>query len=138
MSTVLERFRNLSTYEWFNTALLIRKEVTLLVSSAAMPKSYRFTFAVPMVETARALVSALVMSDAFYPNSEQNAIQRRNYMTLAIGHCEQLQQDLQCLLDMGFIKVSRIERISTMLDRDIALIKGARKGVKVVNTRKNA
>ena len=38
------RNRNLSTFEYFNTAVSIRNEVTRLVTSGAVPKSYRFIF----------------------------------------------------------------------------------------------
>ena len=72
MSTVLERYRDLSNFEYFTTATRVRKEITALVTSAAMPKSYRFVLAVPMAETARSLVNNLVTANAFYPNTEHN------------------------------------------------------------------
>lgn len=65
MSTVLERYRDLSNFEYFTTATRVRKEITALVTSAAMPKSYRFVLAVPMAETARSLVNNLVTANAF-------------------------------------------------------------------------
>lgn len=132
LSTVLARFRDLSNYEYFNTAVQIRKEVTALVTSAAMPKSYRFVFAVPMAETARSIVHNLVTANAFYPNTEHNVVQRRHYMTLAVADCEQLLQDFQCLIDLGVVKVSRCARIAEDTERAIRLIKGARKGVKLI------
>lgn len=84
MSTVLERYRDLSNFEYFTTATRVRKEITALVTSAAMPKSYRFVLAVPMAETARSLVSNLVTANAFYPNTEHNVTrQRRKLKKLA-------------------------------------------------------
>ena len=50
------RNRNLSSFEYFNTAVAIRYDVTRLVTSRDVPKSYRFIFAVPMAETARSVV----------------------------------------------------------------------------------
>ena len=132
MSTVLERYRDLSNFEYFTTATRVRKEITALVTSAAMPKSYRFVLAVPMAETARSLVSNLVTANAFYPNTEHNVTQRRHYMTLAVANCEQLLQDLQCLIDLGIIKVSRCVRIADDVETAAKLIKGARKGVKLI------
>ena len=35
MSTVLERYRDLSNFEYFTTATRVRKEITALVTSAA-------------------------------------------------------------------------------------------------------
>ena len=132
MSTVLARYRNISSYEYFNTALRVRKEVTALVTSAAMPKTYRFVLAVPMAQTARDIVSNIVTANAFYPNTERNVLQRKRYLTLAVAACETLLQDLQCLADLGVVKVSRCERLANDVETAVKLIKGARKGVKLV------
>lgn len=132
MSTVLARYRDLSNYEYFTTAVRIRKEITALVTSSALPKSYRFVFAVPMAETARSIVHNLVTANAFYPNTEHNVCQRRHCMTLAVADCEQIMQDLQCLIELGIVKVSRCERMAEDVETAIKLIKGARKGVKLI------
>lgn len=122
----------MSNYEYFTTAVRIRKEITALVTSSALPKSYRFVFAVPMAETARSIVHNLVTANAFYPNTEHNVCQRRHYMTLAVADCEQIMQDLQCLIELGIVKVSRCERMAEDVETAIKLIKGARKGVKLI------
>ena len=132
MSTVLERYRDISSFEYFNTALRVRRDVTALVTSAAFPKSYRFVLAVPMAETARSLVYNLVTANAFYPNTDHNVTQRRHYMTLAVADCEQLLQDLQCVIDLGVVKVSRCARVADDVETAAKLIKGARKGVKLI------
>lgn len=125
----------MSNFEYFNTALRVRKEVTALVTSAAMPKSYRFILAVPMAETARSIVYNLVTANAFYPNTEHNVSQRRHYMTLAVADCEQLLQDLQCLIELNVVKVSRCARLADDVETAAKLIKGARKGVKLIGQR---
>ena len=56
-------------------------------------------------------------------------------MTLAVADCEQLLQDLQCLIDLGIIKVSRCVRIADDVETAAKLIKGARKGVKLIGQR---
>ena len=122
----------MSNYEYFTTAVRIRKEITALVTSSALPKSYRFVFAVPMAETARSIVHNLVTANAFYPNTEHNVCQRRHYMTLAVADCEQIMQDMQCLIELGIVKVSRCERMAEDVETAIKLIKGARKGVKLI------
>lgn len=127
------RNRNLSTFEYFNTAVSIRNEVTRLVTSGSVPKSYRFIFAVPMAETARSVVFNLVKADAFYPNTQRNVEERKHYMTLALADLNQLYQDLQCLLAMKLpVKVAKFEEISESIENDIKLIKGARAGVKLI------
>ena len=130
------RLRNISQFEFYNTAIDIRVRITRLVTSSAVPKSYRFTFAVPMAQTARSMVYNIVTADAFYPNSEDAVTLRKRHLTLAIADCEQLYQDLQCLLAMGLpVPVSRLDEISEALDREIELLKGARKGVKLIGKR---
>lgn len=136
MSGVLVRLRNISQFEFYNTAIDIRVRITRLVTSSAVPKSYRFTFAVPMAQTARSMVYNIVTADAFYPNSEDAVTLRKRHLTLAIADCEQLYQDMQCLLAMGLpVPVSRLDEISEALDREIELLKGARKGVKLIGKR---
>lgn len=133
LSGVYVRNRNLSSFEYFNTAVATRNEVTRLVTSGAVPKSYRFIFAVPMAETARSVVFNLVKADAFYPNTPRNVEERKHYMTLALADLNQLYQDLQCLLAMNLpVKVARFEEISESIENDIKLIKGARAGVKLI------
>lgn len=130
------RLRNISQFEFYNTAIDIRVRITRLVTSSAAPKSYRFTFAVPMAQTARSMVYNIVTADAFYPNSEDAVTLRKRHLTLAIADCEQLYQDMQCLLAMGLpVPVSRLDEISEALDREIELLKGARKGVKLIGKR---
>ena len=133
MSGVYMRNRNLSSFEYFNTAVAIRNDVTRLVTSRDVPKSYRFIFAVPMAETARSVVFNLVKADAFYPNTARNVEERKRYMTLALADLNQLYQDMQSLLTMGLpIKAARLEGILDRIDSDIKLIKGARAGVKLI------
>ena len=133
MSGVYMRNRNLSSFEYFNTAVAIRNDVTRLVTSRDVPKSYRFIFAVPMAETARSVVFNLVKADAFYPNTARNVDERKRYMTLALADLNQLYLDMQSLLIMGLpIKAARLEGILDRIDSDIKLIKGARAGVKLI------
>ena len=133
MSGVYMRNRNLSAFEYFNTAVAIRNDVTRLVTSRDVPKSYRSIFAVPMAETARSVVFNLVKADAFYPNTARNVDERKRYMTLALADLNQLYQDMQSLLAMGLpIKAARLEGILDRIDSDIKLIKGARAGVKLI------
>ena len=100
MSGVPERLRNLSGYEFYNTAIELRVEVLSIITSAAIPKSRRFTFAVPMAETARSVVYNIARGYAFYPNSVENVAARKRYYTLAIADCEQLYQDAQAYLEV--------------------------------------
>ena len=133
MSGVYERNRQLSEFEFFHNAIKVRVEVNkLMASSSVVPKAYRLLNAVPTVETARSIVANINRADAFYPNTSFNALKRREYLTLAIADCEQLLLDMQCLLDIGLtINVNRFEGLIEMIDKEIGLLKGARKAVRV-------
>jgi len=124
--------RNISQFEFYNTAIAIRVAVTQVVTHR-VPKSYRFTFAQPMALTARSMVYNIVTADAFYPNTQENVSARKRYLTLAIADCEQLYQDLQCMMATGLpITAASLDALNEMLDAEINLLKGARKGVKLI------
>ena len=137
MSGVPERLRNLSSYEFYNTAIELRVEVLSIITSSAIPKSRRFTFAVPMAETARSVVYNIVRGYAFYPNNMDNVAARKRYYTLAIADCEQLYQDAQAYLEVYRRKgddqhAKAFERMTELVDREIALLKGTRDRVKLI------
>lgn len=140
MSGVPERLRNLSEREFYNTAIELRVEVLGIVTSSAIPKSQRFTFAVPMAETARSVVYNIVKSEAFYPNTAENVAARKRYLTLAVADCEQLYQDAQAYLEVYRRKgdtqhAGAFERMAGLVDSEIKLLKGARKGVQLIGAR---
>ena len=134
MSGVYARKRSISEYEFYNTALAIKVEVNrIALNEKIIPKRYRITNAVPLIEMARSAVYNVNRADQFYPNSSFNVLQRRKYLTLAVADCEQLCLELQSLIDMGLsIDINKIEPIIDMVEREIALLKGARKNVRLV------
>ncbi len=140
LSGVPERLRNLSQYEFYNTANEIWLEAKGIASSSAIPKSQRFTVSVPMVQTARGIVQDIVTAEAFYPSTQANVEMRKMYLTFAVAGCEQLYQDAQNQLEFtrrrgDFGHVGRFERLAELVDAEIRLLKGARKGVKLVGKR---
>ena len=133
MSGVYERNRNLSEREFYTNAVSLRVEVNrLMASSTVVPKSYRLLNAVPTVETARSVVHNIVRADSFYPNTEENVQQRRYFLTMAIADCRQLEQDFQCLLALGLGNPKRFEAVVDQIEREVALLKGSRKGVRLI------
>lgn len=134
MSGVYARKRSISDFEFYNTALAIKVEVNrLALNEKVVPKRYRITNAVPLVDMARSCVYNINRSDQFYPNSSFNVLQRRKYLSLAVADCEQLCLELQSLIDMGLpIDANRLEPLIEMVEQEIALLKGARKNVKLV------
>ena len=133
MSNVLERHRSVSALEFYSNAIRIRVEITkLMASSSVVPKSYRFILAAPAVETAKSLVDNIVRAEAFYPNTAHGVIYRKHYLTLAIADCRRITQDLQTVKDIGLpVNLNRFKDIADMVEREIALLKGTRKAVKL-------
>ena len=134
MSEVHARNRNVSQFEFYNTALEIYVEVSKVAhSDKVLPKSWRFTHAVPLVDMARSLVYNVNRADQFYPNTAHNVIARRDYLTLAIADAEQLAIEFGLLPKLGLpINMNRFEGIAELIETEIALLKGARKNVRLV------
>lgn len=129
--------RSLSDYEFSSVADELRLEVLSVVSSSAVPKSRRFTFAVPMAETAREVVSEIERGEAYYPNTPRNVEERKSHYSLAIAACNMLMRDVQALIDDGKRKgcgthAHSFERLAELTDREIALLKGARSRVRLL------
>ena len=145
MSNVYARKRSVSDFEFYSLALSIKVEVNrIALKEKVIPKRYRFTNAMPLIEMARSCVYNINRADQFYPNSSANVLERRKYLSLAIADVEMLCIELQTLIDMGrpddpskppainAIDISKLEPIVEMAEREIALLKGARKNVKLV------
>ena len=133
MSEVHARSRSLSQYEFYNTALKIYVEVSRLAhSDKVIPKSWRFTHALPLVELARSLVRNINRADQFYPNTAHNVQKRRDHLTLAVADAEQLVIELGLLPQLLPVAVSRFQRVADLVESEIGLLKGARKNVRLV------
>ena len=130
--------RSLSDYEFSSNADELRLEVLSVVSSSAIPKSRRFTFAVPMAETAREIVVEIERGEAYYPNTPGNVEARKSHYTLAIAACNALMRDVQALIEDGKRKgcgthARSFARLAELADREIALLKGARSRVRLLS-----
>lgn len=130
--TVYESQREISSLEFYNTAARIRIEVTRIVRRA-VPKTGRLYFALPAAETARNMVNHVITGAEFYPNSEQNVQNRRYYYTLAIADCRILQEDMKAMKQLvAEISASTFEGVIAEIEKEIALLKGARKNTRFI------
>lgn len=136
MSGVYVADRKPSACDHMALARAIRVEVTqLMASSKVVPKSYRFLLAVPAVETARELVCNIETAELFYPSTPHGVKWRKHYLTLAIGNCYHLVQDLQTVRDIGLpVNVNRFERIAGMLDKEADTLRGRRHNTKLTGS----
>jgi hypothetical protein len=145
VSQVYARKRSVSEFEFYTLALAIKVEVNrIALREKVIPKRYRLTNAIPLIDMARNAVYNINRADQFYPNSSFNVLERRKYLTLAIADIEMLCIELQTLIEMGrpddpskppainAIDINKLEPLVDMVEREIALLKGARKNVKLV------
>jgi hypothetical protein len=134
MSGVRRAERTLSSFQFYHNAISIHVEVSKLChSDKVIPKSWRLSHALPLIELSRSLLRNVTKSDAFYPNTTHNVLKRREYLTLAIADCEELGLEFGLLVPMGLtVNMNRFETIANLINDEIALLKGARKGVKLI------
>ena len=136
MSSVYKRNRIPSEPDFYTNAISIRVEVTKLAcAESVVPKRYRLILGVPMVQTAKDLVDDAVRADSFYPNTAHGVLWRKHYLTLAIADCHRLEQDVQTLRDIGLpANLNRMSDLADMIDREIGLLKGARKSARLTGS----
>jgi hypothetical protein len=145
VSQVYARNRRVSEFKFYTLALAIKAEVNrIALREKVIPKRYRFTNAMPLIEMSRSAVYNITRADQFYPNSSFNVLERRKYLTLAIADIEMLCIELQTLIEMGrpddpskppavnAIDINKLEPLVEMVEEEIALLKGARKNVKLI------
>lgn len=134
MSSVYERKRELSAYQFYTNAIDLYAEVTRLASNdSIVPKRRRMVFGNSMVQTARSILYNITRADAFYPNNSANVLKRREYLTLAIADCEMLCHDLECLKTLRpETDLNRLGRFLELVTEEIGLLKGARKNVRII------
>lgn len=151
--TVLARKRSLSRMEFFIKAQAIYAETARLAhKESVVPKSYRFTFGVPMCNAALSMVENIERSDAFYPNTSWGVIERKKHLALAMGDANALYDIIACLIEVrqgpakpaetedgeqkprkgAGVNINELNRLLELLDEEIDLLQGAKNGVKLI------
>lgn len=138
MSNVLLRNRSVSELEFWKNGSDIRATVTqFLMRETNVPKRWRPVFTFPGVDLARRLMEEITAANTIYPTTEQEVEQRRAHQTEAVIVCEQLIQHLQWLVDTLPVKVSSLEDIVEMINKEVALLKAWRKTSKVLTHKRD-
>lgn len=133
MSNVLLRNRSVSELEFWKNGSDIRATVTqFLMRETNVPKRWRPVFTFPGVDLARRLMEEITAANTIYPTTEQEVELRRTHQTEAVIVCEQLIQHLQWVVDTLPVKVSSLEDIVEMINKEVALLKAWRKTSKVL------
>lgn len=134
LSNVLQRNRSLSELEFYANAIKIRIEITqLMTREKVVPKKYRLMLGVPTIATAKAMIDNIATAESFYRNTAHGVIWRKHYLTLAIGNCYSLAQDIQVLKDSGIgaYNLDAFKAVADMLEREIALLRGVKKSTRL-------
>ena len=138
MSNVLLRNRSVSELEFWKNGSDIRATVTqFLMRETNVPKRWRPVFTFPGVDLARRLMEEITAANTIYPTTEQEVELRRTHQTGAVIVCEQLIQHLQWVVDTLPVKVSSLEDIVEMINKEVALLKAWRKTSKVLTHKRD-
>lgn len=133
MSNVLKNRRSISELEFYQNAIRLRTELTrFILSEKNVPKSYRLYFALPMKQKLSELFDNITAANTVYPTNEHEVEIRRDYQTKAIITCEQILQELQYMISVLPINVNKLESVTDMLLKEVALLKAWRKSSKVL------
>lgn len=126
--SVLKNNRSESQLEFYNTATLIRAELTRFVmNDKVVPKRWRPVFTFPMTEKVIRLVDCITAANTIYPQNRREAEMRREYQTQAIITVEQILQLLRFMLDTLPVDPDKFQPVTELLVREAALLRGWRK-----------
>ena len=127
MSNVLARNRKLTKYDFYNTAIDIRTELTkFCMNEKNIPKRWRFIHAIPIIESANELVELVVASHVIYPSTVATAEKRKELQLDAIATVEVLYQKLQFALEILEFDLNKLNDVVDKIELEIKLLKGCR------------
>ncbi len=139
MSQVFARNRKEAETDYISLAVDIRIEVLRLIKKEdVIPRRHTFTFGQPMAESARSLVLNVNRANRFYPSNSFNVMERKRYLGLALADCDQIEQDMQCAVALGFAPPSKFESVIGMLGDEIEKLTRKRKYTKVIGRESTA
>lgn len=138
MSNVLMRNRSVSELEFWKNGSDIRAVVTqFLMRENNVPKRWRPVFTFRGIDLARKLMEEITAANTIYPTTDAEVELRRTHQTEAVILCEQIIQHLQWLVDTLPVKVSSLEEIVEMVNKEVALLKAWRKSNKVLTHKRD-
>jgi hypothetical protein len=145
---VLKNKRNLSSLEFFNNALILRREITkLLLKDFGIrdkirkikdgEKEYSIIEEYPewiirffrqsIIITLRSLMMNITAGNTIYPSTPDELTERRKYQTQAIINCEQLLCDYSYIAEVFPVDLKKYMPYVEKIILEIKLLKGWRK-----------
>ncbi|WP_150382567.1 hypothetical protein [Bifidobacterium rousetti] len=137
MSGVLARNRGESRLGYYDNARNIQVEIIRLMGSEKIiPKSYRFTLALPTVQDAKRLVQHVTHGSDFYPSDPQRLWERKRHWLEAVGCCDDLIMDLQLIREVGLAPdTRRFDRVVAALEHEKAMLRNQLRQARVVGSK---
>lgn len=142
MSSVPKHKRKESSFQVFETAKKLRKELTtyILRDFAIDGKLSEMEYWIlndertEIMHDVRNVCSCIEMANSIYVTCQTELEERRKYLDLAIGWCNRLKTELNYICDNFSSKVNmkKYGISSRMVDEEIGLLKGWRKSNKKI------
>jgi hypothetical protein len=146
--SVLKNKRTLSKLEFFNNAIIMRKEITKLLlqdfgikdkirkikddnKELTIIEEYpewliRF-FRQSIISTLRNLMMNITAGNTIYPSTPEELTERRKYQTMSIINCEQLLCDFNYIAEVFPVELKKYMPFIEKILFEIKLLKGWRK-----------
>ena len=133
MSNVYARNRKETSMQFFINALDLQEELTKFVMrEKVLPKKWRYAIGYPMIITVDELVDNITYANSIYPTNDEELHLRKNYQTMAICNCFQLQNKLvraeRCVQT---VKAEHLEKFIELIGKELELLKAWKKSNKI-------
>ena len=134
MSNVYARNRKETSMQFFVNALELQVEITKYVmKEKVLPKKWRYAIGYPLITRVDELVDNITYANSIYPVNEEELQQRKQYQTMAICNCFQIQNKLiraeKCVQT---VKIEQIERVIELIGKELELLKAWKKANKII------
>ena len=134
MSNVYARNRKETSMQFFVNALELQVEITKYVmKEKVLPKKWRYAIGYPLITKVDELVDNITYANSIYPVNEEELQQRKQYQTMAICNCFQIQNKLiraeKCVQT---VKIEQIERIIELIGKELEVLKAWKKANKII------
>ena len=147
MSSVLARYRNISEMEFYENMNKIQKEFYDLLMGKSTPKKCKYTHVLPTMTAIEEALDCMVKANNIYPYEQELLDEKKELQNNCIRICDVLYRRLQSMINTVWYQKlhqaedcksrqmleKRIERLSFMLEREEALLKGWRKKAKLLS-----
>jgi hypothetical protein len=141
MSSVLSRFRGISSMEFYRCCTELRTVLMgALMNENIMPKRWRPIFTFPISAMLDDLFGHLIAANGVYTNTPENVAERKRYQRFALNDLERIDDKIQQILtqlyygkiDADHPMPAELEKAGDLIDRADMLIRAWRRSTKLI------